>query len=225
MPTTLRLTLDRIAPTGEAVGRSEDGLVIFVPFALPGEEVEVEVVHRRRHFARARLTRVLRPSPDRVAPPCPHFTDCGGCDWQHAAYEAQLRLKTEIVREQLARIGSIPDAPVQPCLPSPAPYGYRNRIQLVPDPAGRLGYRARGSHQVVPIEACPIAAPAINAWLGAQLEASFKQLVDVRLLDEGVQLAQPGANGHCSVGGWVYTVPGGRFSKSTPLLPRCSSAR
>lgn len=218
MSTTLRLTLDRIAPTGEAVGRSEDGLVVFVPFALPGEEVEVEVVHRRRHFARARPTRVLRPSPDRVAPVCPHFADCGGCDWQHAAYEAQLRFKTEIVREQLARIGGIPDAPVQPCVPSPAPYGYRNRIQLVPDAAGRLGYRARGSHQVVPVEACPIAAPAINAWLRAQPEVRFKQPVDVRVFDEGVQLAQAGVEGRCSVGGWTYVVLGEAFFQvNTPV--------
>ncbi|MCS6772715.1 MAG: class I SAM-dependent RNA methyltransferase [Anaerolineae bacterium] len=207
----MRLTLDRIAPTGEAVGRAESGLVVFVPFGLPGEEVEVRLVHRRRHFARARLLRVLRPSPDRVVPLCPHFANCGGCDWQHIAYDAQVRFKTEIVREQFARMGGIRDAPVRPCLPSPQPYGYRNRIQLVSAGEGRLGYRARHSHQVVPIAACPIAAPEINAWLRTHPPGDTSELVDLRLFNEGVQCAQPGMGGHCSVGAWTYFVPGEAF--------------
>ena len=103
-PTLLRLTLDSLAPTGEAIGRA-DGMVIFVPFGLPGETVEVEITFRRRSFARGRLARVITAAPGRVAPPCAHFTVCGGCDLQHMPYPAQLAFKTGAVREQLVRLG------------------------------------------------------------------------------------------------------------------------
>ncbi len=151
----IELALTGMAPGGEAVGRHE-GLVCFVPFGLPGERVEVEIVERRKNFARARLLRVLAPAPERAAPACRHFGTCGGCSWQHATYAAQLGFKTAIVREQLARIGRLPDAEVRPCIASPAPYGYRNHARLAADPQGRAGYRMAASHTVFAVEECPI---------------------------------------------------------------------
>jgi 23S rRNA (uracil1939-C5)-methyltransferase len=169
------IELERMTPSGECIGRV-DGLAVFVAQALPGERAEIEIIHRRRSFARARITRLLRPSPDRAAAPCPHFGACGGCDWQHIRYEAQVRFKAGIVREQLARIGGLANAEVRECIASPLPYAYRNRIQLVASANGRLGYRARNSHDVIEIEACPIADPRLNA-----------------LITEAPVAAQPGA--------------------------------
>ena len=159
-PQTLQVTLTGLAPTGEAVGRA-DGLVIFVPYGMPGETVEVELIFRRRSFARARLLRVLEPSPERVGPVCPHFGVCGGCDLQHMPYASQLAFKTGAVREQLQRIGGIAMPDVRACLPSPRELRYRNHIQLVLAPDGRFGYHAEGSHRVIGIADCPIAASEV----------------------------------------------------------------
>nr|HID13043.1 class I SAM-dependent RNA methyltransferase [Anaerolineae bacterium] len=124
---TFDLQLTTIAHGGAALGRHE-GRVIFVPYALPGETVHVEITEDKGRYAFACLVDVLEPSPDRVAPPCPYFdpTGCGGCQWQHAAYEAQLRFKAEIVTDQLTRIGSIPNPPVRPTLPDNSGWAYRN---------------------------------------------------------------------------------------------------
>ena len=150
-----------MAPTGEAIGRA-DGLVLFVPLGLPGEVVEVEITHQRRNFAHAQLINVVTPSPQRVTPPCPYFGHCGGCQWQHIEYSAQVAFKTGIVREQLQRVGKVVNPTVRDCLPSASPLGYRNRIQLALSPRKHLGYRAERSHDIVEIEQCPIAEPAIN---------------------------------------------------------------
>jgi 23S rRNA (uracil1939-C5)-methyltransferase len=159
-PTRLSLTLDSLAPTGEAIGRA-DGMVIFVPFGLPGETVEVEITFRRRSFARGRLLTVITAAPERVAPACPHFTICGGCDLQHMPYPAQLAFKTGAVREQLIRLGKFAKPDVRPCLPSPRPLAYRNNIQFIVSDKGGFGYRAEGSHQVVAVDTCPITAPEV----------------------------------------------------------------
>ena len=156
-----------MAPTGEALGRHE-GMVIFVPYALPGERVEVELVHRRRTFARARLLSVLRPSPDRVHPPCSYFGVCGGCEWQHATIEAQRAYKTRAVKEQLTRIGKLPDAEVQPCIGGDHPYGYRNHTQFVLSPSGKPGYYVAGSKNVVEVDECLIIDRSLNELLRSQ---------------------------------------------------------
>ena len=88
----------------DAQGR---GKTVFVPFVLPGEQVEVSVIESRSGFARAKLEKVLTPSPDRVAPDCPYFGGCGGCHYQHMNYEAQLRHKAEILRETLRRTAKL----------------------------------------------------------------------------------------------------------------------
>lgn len=159
--TRIRLTLERMAHGGEAIGRHE-GKVIFVPFGIPGEIVEVEVTEDRGSYARGRIERILSPAPERVDPPCPHFGECGGCHFQHMQYEAQLHWKAEIVRDQLRRIGKIEDPPVRPTIPSPEPFGYRNQIQFSASPDGRLGFQAMRSHRVVPISRCWIAHPMLQ---------------------------------------------------------------
>src|SRR5262245_17973483 len=104
-----------MAPTGEAIGRHASGqlaaMVIFVPFGLPGEEVIVRLTESRRNFARGEIVERKIDAPARVDPLCPYFGRCGGCDWQHIVYEEQLRIKTAIVAEQLARFGKLADPP------------------------------------------------------------------------------------------------------------------
>jgi len=153
-----------IAQTGEAIGRV-DGVVLFVPFGFPGDRAEVVITERKRNFARGRLVRLLTASPQRTLPRCPHFTICGGCEWQHIPYAEQLRLKQHTVHTQLTRIGKLSDPNVLACLPSPQAYGYRNHARLQRTPSGAIGYRAARSHTVVAVETCPILEPALEQAL------------------------------------------------------------
>jgi 23S rRNA (uracil1939-C5)-methyltransferase len=161
----LVLQLDAMTYGGDALGRVE-GKAIFVRGGIAGERVRAALVEDHGRFARARVVEVIEPSPERVQPRCPHFgfeedTSCGGCAWQHLSYTAQLRWKTDIVREQLRRIGRLSDAPVRDIIPSPAVWAYRNHAQFSVAAGGRLGFQAAGSNRVVPIDVCHIVQPPI----------------------------------------------------------------
>ncbi len=162
------------------MGRDDSGRVIFVPYAIAGEEAVVEIVEAKKSYARAQLVEILKPSPARVTPRCPHFgrapsirplpaeeeghwqRGCGGCQWQHIAYPAQLEFKAEIVREQFARIGKMPAAPVRNTLGMTEPWDYRNHVQFRIDGEGRLCFRALESHDLVRIRECHILDPRID---------------------------------------------------------------
>src|SRR2546430_926539 len=92
----VRLKIQRLSLGGEGVGRS-DGHVIFVPYAAPGDLLEIEVVETHPRYARGRILQVLEPSAERTEPPCPYFFRCGGCAWQHLTYPAQLKAKQALV--------------------------------------------------------------------------------------------------------------------------------
>ncbi|MCA9971190.1 MAG: hypothetical protein KC425_13285, partial [Anaerolineales bacterium] len=119
------ITITDIANGGAGVGRDADGQTLFVPFTIPGETVRATPTDRRQGYSWARLDEVLQPAADRVTPRCPHFGTCGGCQFQHVAYEAQLRLKRDIVADQLQRIGGFQQAAVRPTLPAAAPWAYQ----------------------------------------------------------------------------------------------------
>lgn len=178
----LTLHLDDIAHHGEALGR-RDGEVIFVAFGVPGEDVEVALYQKKRRFRRARVARVLAPAPERVVPPCPYFGSCGGCQWQHIAYPAQLGFKRHIVAEQLRRIGGFADAAalVRETIGSPAPYYYRNHARFTVGRAGNVGFTRWDSHSFLPIRYCYLMLPPINATLAAlQGRTRVKHQVTVR---------------------------------------------
>jgi len=162
----LTLTIHDIAFGGEGVGRIDD-FVVFVPFVLLGEIVEAEITEVKKNFARAKLLRVEKSSPERVAPECRYFGACGGCQYQHIAYATQLRLKHKQISDLFERVGKIPADKIAPVIPSPQPYGYRNRIMIRSQwngPAKKLviGFIRADNNFVEDIEECKIAEPAIS---------------------------------------------------------------
>jgi len=162
----ISLTIHDIAFGGEGVGRIDD-FVIFVPFVIMGETVEVEITEVKKNFARAKLLRVEKSSPERVEPECRYFTQCGGCQYQHIAYATQLRLKHKQISDLFERVGKIPADKIAPVIPSPQPYGYRNRIMIRSQwngPAKKLviGFIRADNNFVEDIEECKIAEPAIS---------------------------------------------------------------
>ena len=175
----IHLRLSDMAYGGAAVGRHE-GKAVFVPGGIPGEEVRVEIVQDRPRYARARLLKVLAPSPERVAPPCPQFGRCGGCQWQHVEYGAQLRYKQRIVESHLQRIGRIPSPPLRPPIGMAHPWRYRNNMQFVVDREGHLCLMAAGSHRPVPVGDCHLLCPELGQVL-AELELDLPDLAGVTL--------------------------------------------
>src|ERR1700733_6477587 len=119
------------------------GSTVFVPFVLPGEVAGITPVEQKKKFIRARLDKVVTPSPARIAPKCPHFGVCGGCDYQHIGYEPQLEFKKEILRETLRRIGRI-DWPGEITAHASPPWAYRNRAQWKVRPLGDDGALGMG---------------------------------------------------------------------------------
>ncbi len=157
---------------GASLARVE-GKAVFVPLALPGEEARVRIVEEKRGYATAEVEEIVVAAPDRVVPKCKHFGTCGGCQYQHADYKAQLGMKQAILRETLERGGV--HAPDEIVVLAGEPWAYRNRIRLAFDAEGRPGYRGRRSHAVVAIEECPIAAPVLveAAFSAAELFRKF----------------------------------------------------
>ncbi len=123
------MTIDSAAFEGKGVARA-DGLVVFVPFGVPGDRIRARVIRKRRRHLEAVIEELLEASPDRIEPRCPHFGVCGGCSSQNVAYSLQLEFKREQVRELLRRIGGFEAIPVAPTLASPDPYYYRNKMEF-----------------------------------------------------------------------------------------------
>ncbi len=132
------------------------GKAVFVPFVLAGEKIEASLTEEKPGFARAHANTIMEPSSHRIPPPCPHFTRCGGCHYQHAAYEHQLEIKKEILRENLRRIAKLELRCEIQLHPSP-PWNYRNRsrLQVRTQPNFAAGYFKFASHELLPVEECP----------------------------------------------------------------------
>ena len=174
------VTIADMAFGGEGVGRIGD-FVVFVPFVAPGEEVEIELTEVKKRYGRGQLLRILKQSPERVAPLCPYFGDCGGCQYQHLAYSLQLEIKRKQIADLFERIGGLtatterPEMSqsgwgsiVAPVIPCPSPYGYRNRIMIRSQwdkfkQGLNIGFIRADNRLVVDIKECKIAEPALNA--------------------------------------------------------------
>jgi len=166
---TLELTAEDVANGGWCVARPPGSPVVFVRHALPGERVVARVTEVTSKFARAEAIRILSASPDRVDPPCPHARPggCGGCDWQHATLAAQRALKAAVIGQQLRRLAGVDRAVTVEALPgdgaaTAAGLGWRTRVQFAVRDDGVAGLRAHRSHQVIGIDDCLIAHPAVS---------------------------------------------------------------
>ena len=211
----VEVTITDVAHGGWCVARPDQGPVVFVRHALPGETVLARITEITSRLARAEAVEILRPSPDRVEPPCPyaHPGGCGGCDWQHATLPAQRSLKAAVIRQQLRRMAGIDrEITVEP-LPGdddggPAPtaaqpagpgLGWRTRVQFAVRPDGVPGLRAHRSHEVIDVERCLIAHPAITdlaitarRWPGT---ASVEALVAAGSGERAVLITPGGRSG------------------------------
>ena len=216
---TFEIQLKKLTYGGDAMGRLPDpltgagGRAVFVPFGLPGERVRVRLVQEKKNFARAELLEVLESSPQRIKPKCKHFFTplhnttgvgeefCGGCHYQNLAYDAQLKAKTEIVRDQLRRIAKIENPPVQPMVGSPNPWNYRNHVQFHLTEGGELGYVGAKGNAILPITECHLPELPINElWpkLEFESDAPFERVSlrtgtddDLMLILESDELEAP----------------------------------
>jgi 23S rRNA (uracil1939-C5)-methyltransferase len=159
------LLIDEIAFGGAGVARS-DGKVIFVPFTIDGEIVDVRLHTIRRSYSLGQLETIRQASAHRVKAPCPYFQNCGGCDYQHIAYAHQLAIKQKQTEQAVRRIAKLTDCDIRPIIPSPKPFGYRNRISVHSD-GDRVGFFQKGSRTVVDIANCLLASETVNARLRA----------------------------------------------------------
>jgi 23S rRNA (uracil1939-C5)-methyltransferase len=169
----LLLTIEKLIYGGDGLARlpADDhgrGKAVFVPFVLANEKIEATLTEQKASFARAHATAIVEPSPWRVAPPCPYFARCGGCHYQHTGYEHQLEIKKEILRENLRRIAKLELHCEIQTHPSP-PWNYRNRsrLQIRTRPDFAIGYFKFASHELLPVEQCPISSPLINRGIAA----------------------------------------------------------
>ncbi|MCU0619117.1 MAG: RsmD family RNA methyltransferase [Gemmatimonadaceae bacterium] len=194
---TATLQIDGIAAGGDGVARHE-GMVVFVPRAVPGDEVLV-ALERHKRFARGQVLRVLVPSPERVEPACPHYLvdRCGGCQLQGLAYEAQCRAKGRIVADALTRLAGRAVGTV-PVAPSPTPFRYRNALSLALRrdrlrPGGWLaGLHVQGRpDELFALVDCRITRDDVNAaWqavlrAGEHLPRAFQLRGTIRALGDG----------------------------------------
>ena len=178
-PQFFDIKLEKLTYGGEAMGRLPDpltgtrGRAVFVPFGLPGENVRVRLVQDKHGFARGELLEVLTASPERIDPKCKHFGKCGGCHYQNLPYEKQLQAKTEILRDQLQRIGKIENPPVKPIVASPLEWNYRNHMQFHLTAEGKIGFANSKGNSILPIEECHLPETGINAfWHELQFESN-----------------------------------------------------
>ncbi|MEM9176366.1 MAG: class I SAM-dependent RNA methyltransferase [Myxococcota bacterium] len=156
--------VESLSSGGDGVARLQDGRVVFVAGGVPGDRVVLDVVEEKKRFAKARIAEVLQAGPGRVEARCPHFGTCGGCLWQHVAYDVQLEAKRRVVSDALERIGGL-DLPERiGIVPSPSPYGYRGRARFVECEDG-VGYRVRGGAGAQAVETCPVLVPGAEAAL------------------------------------------------------------
>lgn len=169
----LLLTIDKMIYGGDGLARLPAdergrGKAVFVPFVLAGEKVEATLVEQKSGFARAHTDSIIEASPHRVQPGCPHFGSCGGCHYQHIAYEHQLEIKTSILKETLRRTAKLEPPVAIEVHPSP-PWNYRNRsrLQVQTNPNFKTGYFKMGSHELLAVEECPISSPLINRGIAA----------------------------------------------------------
>ena len=171
-----------------AVGRQE-GKAVMVPGAVAGDKLEVEIVSQRRDYAVAKIREIIRASAERRVAPCPYLPRCGGCDWQHIDYGAQVRFKGEVVARELNHALGVAIDPVELVEPAPAEFGYRSRIRLRVGARGALGFYEAGSNTIVEIDSCMVAEAGIR--MPMHLARSLgKRVEEIEVVRDGTREVQ-----------------------------------
>ena len=124
------ISIEAVAAEGKAIAHSPDGQVIFVPFAVPGDVVDIRIQKKKKNYLEGVITAIKKPSADRLEPFCKHFGVCGGCRWQPLPYALQLEAKRQQVYDQLVRIGHLDVPEILPTLPSGKTVFYRNKLEF-----------------------------------------------------------------------------------------------
>jgi 23S rRNA (uracil1939-C5)-methyltransferase len=199
------LSIEKLIYGGDGLARTPVGadgrsMAVFVPFVLPGEKLEAEVLQEKPGFARGSITQLIEASPDRVDALCPYFRQCGGCHYQHIPYQRQLEFKADILRETLRRLARIELKTEIRLHPSP-PWNYRNRtrLQVQTAPGFALGYFQLGSHKFLAVRECPISSPLLNRLIA--------RLIDLQGLNcpaavEEMELFGDAEDGHLLA--WIF---------------------
>ena len=160
-----RVRFERLVAGGDALGHLADGRVVFVPGALPGELVDVQITQAKKDFARGEVAAIIEPSAHRVMPPCPNVErGCGGCSWQHLDVSQHMDAKVQIVREALKRTAKIDDADIT-VGGQVASAGTRTTVRMAVNAEGKLGFRRANSHDVIDTPTCLIAHPMLNSFI------------------------------------------------------------
>jgi 23S rRNA (uracil1939-C5)-methyltransferase len=220
----LQLTIEKLVYGGDGLARLPadehgPGKAVFVPFVLEGERIEASLIEQKRGFARGRAETILQASSQRVEPQCPYFRTCGGCHYQHARYEHQLEIKAAILKESLRRVAKLELESGIAIHPSP-PWNYRNRTRLKvrTAPEFALGYYKFNSHELLPVEECPISSPLINRAI-----AAFWQMGRGGMVPDGIQEIEFFANAEdTQLLIEAYWAPG---TPSTPVREWADAAR
>jgi len=183
MSDELRLAIEKLVYGGDGLGHAE-GNTVFTPFVLPGEEIRAEVTSRKKNLVWAKPLEILKRDATRVQPVCPHFGVCGGCHYQHAAYQSQANYKIEILRETLSRMGGVSwTGHITPH--TAAPLHYRNRAQWAVRNANprALGYYLPESNAIVPIDQCYVISPTLADTFGKLQEITRSGLLPPEVLE------------------------------------------
>ena len=183
MSNELYLSIEKLIYGGEGMAHA-DGNTVFVPYVLPGEEVRATVRTRKKKLIKAKLEEVQKAAKTRIAPNCPHFGTCGGCHYQHIEVGEQVRLKKEILRETLSRLGGIQwTGEIREH--SAAPYGYRNRAQWAFRSAlpRAFGYFLPESAHILPIDQCPVLSPRLSEAFQALQEMARSNTLPAGILE------------------------------------------
>ena len=224
----IALTIEDLSPLGHGVGRDQ-GWVIMVPFTVPGERIRARIFRNHSQHSEADCVEVIEASEERQEPGCEWFGECGGCQYQHMNYSAQLSWKRKQVEDIMQRIGGL-DAPVKATIASPKAWAYRTKLTPhYPKPRDSsfpIGFMRAGRKSIVDIPKCPIASPAINDALPEKRRRLREELAGrkkrggtllLRDTQEGV-VDDPNAVVSTSIAGLYFQFPAGEFFQNNPTI-------
>jgi 23S rRNA (uracil1939-C5)-methyltransferase len=190
----LEVSIEKIVPNGFGLAFAEN-LTVFVPLSVKGDKLRVKIYQLKGKSAFAEIVEILKPSDERIEPPCIYFGRCGGCNFQQMSYETQLEAKIGILRDCLSRIGKINFSGEIKIIPSPKPFEYRARAQWHIDTRSRkIGYFQRNSHRIIDVETCPIITPELNETLedlrkNIAWESFWAEIVEIEVANSGEKVS------------------------------------